>query len=90
MRCVEPMRKGRGTVFVRTEMCKGCSYCVDFCPSHCLELARGVNARGYHYPVLARAEDCSGCDLCGLYCPDFAIFAARFANLEKPNQLTVP
>lgn len=90
MPCVETIRKSRGTVFVQTQMCKGCGYCVDFCPSHCLELTRDFNARGYHYPVLARAEDCSGCDLCGLYCPDFAIFAARLQDLEKLNQPTVP
>ena len=76
-------KKGKGTVFVRTEVCKGCSYCMDFCPTHCLDSSPGFNFKGYHYPVLAREEDCTGCDLCGLYCPDFAIFAVRFRDLEK-------
>ncbi|MBI4603961.1 MAG: 4Fe-4S dicluster domain-containing protein [Planctomycetes bacterium] len=83
MNAVKPANKAKGTVFVREETCKGCSYCVDFCPTHCLELSPGFNARGYHYPTLARADDCTGCDLCGLYCPDFAIFAVRFRDLEK-------
>ena len=78
-----PARQGRGTVFVRTEVCKGCSYCLDFCPSECLEFSKDFNAKGYHYPVLLRPEDCSGCDLCGLYCPDFAIFGVRIKDLEK-------
>ena len=45
--------KPKGTVFVRTEVCKGCSYCIDFCPSHALEFSREFNPKGYHYPVLA-------------------------------------
>ena len=79
----------RGTVFVRTTWCKGCSYCVDFCPSRCLELSRDFNLRGYHYPVLARAEDCSGCGLCEMYCPDFAIFAKKFQDLERESRPSV-
>ncbi len=89
MPCVEVVRTGRGTVFIQMEICKGCAYCVDFCPSHCLELAGDFNSRGYHFPVLARPEGCSGCDLCGLYCPDFAIFGARFKDLEKRNHSAV-
>ena len=77
------IRKGRGTVLVQTHICKGCSYCLDFCPSHCLEFSKDFNAKGYHYPVLVRPEDCSGCDLCGLYCPDFAIFGVRYKDLDK-------
>ena len=70
----EQVKKGKGTVFVKPEVCKGCSYCIDFCPAHCLEFSREFNRKGYHFPVLARPEDCTGCDLCGLYCPDFAIY----------------
>ncbi|MFA5193570.1 MAG: ferredoxin family protein [Verrucomicrobiia bacterium] len=78
-----PVKQARGTVFVRMEVCKGCSYCIDFCPSKCIEFSKDFNAKGYHYPVLARPEDCSGCDLCGAYCPDFAIFGVRLKDLEK-------
>jgi len=74
--------KPKGTVFVRTEVCKGCSYCIDFCPSHALEFSREFNPKGYHYPVLAKPEACTGCDLCGLYCPDFAIYGVRLKDLE--------
>ena len=34
------MRGGKGTVFVRVEVCKGCSYCIDFCPTHALDRCR--------------------------------------------------
>ena len=82
----EVVKQGKGTVFVRREVCKGCSYCVDFCPSRCLEFSRDFNAKGYHFPVLARPEDCVGCDMCGNYCPDFAIFGIRFKDLEQRRQ----
>jgi len=78
--------KAKGTVFVRMDVCKGCSYCIDFCPTHALEFSREFNQKGYHYPVLAKPEACTGCDLCGLYCPDFAIYAVRLKDLEKRKE----
>lgn len=73
----------RGVVFVKREVCKGCAYCIEFCPNHCLEFAREFNAKGYHYPVMAHPEKCSGCDMCGSYCPDFAIVGMRTKDLES-------
>lgn len=73
----EPLKKGKGTVYVLTEVCKGCAYCIDFCPTHSLAFSKEFNSKGYHYPVLSKPETCSGCDMCGLYCPDFAIFGVR-------------
>jgi 2-oxoglutarate ferredoxin oxidoreductase subunit delta len=77
-----PVKKARGTIFVRPEICKGCAYCIEFCPTDCLEFSREFNAKGYHYPVLGHPDDCTGCDLCGLYCPDFAIYGVRFKDLD--------
>ena len=79
----QPVKQGKGTVYVRREICKGCSFCIDFCPTHCLDFSREFNAKGYHFPLLARAEDCTGCDLCGLFCPDFAIHGVRFKDIER-------
>lgn len=79
----EPAKKAKGTIILNKEICKGCSFCIDFCPTHCLEFSKDFNRKGYHYPVLARPEDCTGCDLCGLYCPDYAIFGVKFKDLEK-------
>ncbi len=70
----------RGAVFIGDERCKGCGFCVEFCPTGALELSVEFNEKGYHPPVLAHEEQCNGCDLCGLYCPDFAIYALRYQN----------
>jgi 2-oxoglutarate ferredoxin oxidoreductase subunit delta len=66
-----------GSVVVVTERCKGCGFCVEFCPTHVLALSSAFNAKGYHPPHLLNADKCSGCNLCGMYCPDFAIYGYR-------------
>ena len=67
----------KGFVTITVERCKGCGFCVEFCPTDVLELSSAFNSKGYHPPHVIAAEKCSGCDLCGMYCPDFAIFGAR-------------
>jgi len=68
----------RGSVVVNVDRCKGCGFCVAFCPTHCLELSSAFNSKGYHPPHLTIADKCSGCNLCGMYCPDFAIYGYHF------------
>lgn len=72
--------KYSGTTFIEQDLCKGCGFCIAFCPTDALEFAKEFNHKGYHYPVLEREVDCTGCDLCGLYCPDFAIFGIKYNN----------
>jgi len=74
-----------GTTFVKAELCKGCGFCIEFCPTTVLEFSKEFNSKGYHYPLMVAEEKCNGCDLCGLYCPDFAIFGVKYNNPEyKP------
>lgn len=74
------VRMAKGSVFITIERCKGCGFCVEFCPTHVLSLSSAFNSKGYHPPHVVATEKCSGCDLCGLYCPDFAIYGARHAS----------
>lgn len=76
------MAKGRVSVVV--ERCKACGFCVEFCPTHVLELSGAFNSKGYHPPHVVHPEKCSGCDLCGMYCPDFAIYGTKAAE-AKPT-----
>jgi 2-oxoglutarate ferredoxin oxidoreductase subunit delta len=70
-------RKFRGRVFINWDRCKGCGFCIEFCPPKVLRFSDKFNNHGYHPPLLENEPACTGCDLCGLYCPDFAIFGAR-------------
>jgi len=80
-----PKGKGKGTVYITEERCKGCQFCVVFCPTDALSMAGRLNAKGYPLPDLTSPEDCNGCDLCGLYCPDFAIYGVRFKKAKKKD-----
>lgn len=77
-------RKVKGVVHLLTLRCKGCGFCIEFCPTGVLEFSPEFNAHGYHPPRVAHPDDCTGCDLCGLYCPDFAIYA-EMLRVEKPS-----
>ena len=72
-----PPKKVAGRVSIDPERCKGCCFCVEFCPLNVLVMSSKFNAKGYHYPEVADGTKCSGCDLCGMYCPDFAVYGSR-------------
>ncbi len=76
----------KGTVYIRNDRCKGCSYCVVFCPTSALAMGGRLNQKGYHLPELIEPEKCNGCDMCGLYCPDFAIFGVNFKKAKKKEK----
>lgn len=66
----------RGQVFIIPERCKGCEFCVHFCPKEVLQVSKQTNNKGYHYPeiVQGRAGECVHCQFCSLVCPEFAIY----------------
>ena len=63
-----------GIVHVIEERCKGCGFCVEFCPKHLLVISERTNSKGYHPPEITADQDCVNCGLCALLCPDFAIY----------------
>ena len=46
-----------GQVYVLPERCKGCRFCIEFCPEKVLEESAGMNAKGYHFPVVAAGKE---------------------------------
>ncbi len=67
----------RGLLHIVNNRCKGCGFCVEFCPSGVLELSDEFNSKGYHPPVPTTEEKCVNCGLCEMICPDFAIFCTQ-------------
>jgi len=63
-----------GKIYVRTERCKGCTFCVEYCPRDVLGMSEGFNEKGYHFPEAVHQEECVDCKLCQRICPEFSIF----------------
>ncbi len=63
----------RGRVSFSETRCKGCSFCVEFCPCDVLVLSDRINLKGYHLPDVVAPEACLACRLCERICPEFAV-----------------
>lgn len=79
-----PPKKVRGTIALVESRCKGCGFCIAYCPPKVLEFSNDYNKQGYHFPYLKNPDGCTGCDLCGLYCPDFAIHGVMIKSPRAP------
>ncbi len=78
----------KGKVYVIEERCKGCEFCIEFCPRKVLEESEKFNSKGYHPPDVVNPDECVDCGLCELICPEFAIFVLDAKEVEghKPKK----
>jgi 2-oxoglutarate ferredoxin oxidoreductase subunit delta len=67
----------QGEIHIVKDRCKGCGFCVEYCPRDVLELSEEFNVKGYHPPYVKKPEDCVHCGLCEMLCPDFAIWVTE-------------
>ncbi|MDY7077755.1 MAG: 4Fe-4S binding protein [Chloroflexota bacterium] len=76
---LKDIRIPHGEIHVLVERCKGCGWCVEFCPRGVLEVSDEINSKGYHPPMVIHdlAQACISCGLCELLCPEFAIFVEQ-------------
>ncbi len=74
----------RGQVYTIPERCKGCNFCIEFCPEEVLVESPNLNAKGYHYPVVAEGKEdsCVNCGFCRLICPEFSIYTEEIVPEE--------
>ncbi|MBN2336321.1 ferredoxin family protein [Candidatus Bathyarchaeota archaeon] len=55
------------------QLCKGCGYCIEFCPNKVFEKSDEINEKGVVPPVIKHPDKCTLCGLCTRLCPDFAL-----------------
>ncbi len=73
-----------GKVNIIEYRCKGCGYCIEFCPNDVLEESKEFNEKGYYPPVVKEEGKCINCNFCQTICPEFAIFCTELEK-RKPE-----
>lgn len=68
------------------DFCKGCGFCIEFCPVNALEESEKLSAKGVHPPKLKSEDACIGCGLCETICPDFAIYLEKKESEGEKEQ----
>lgn len=70
--CIEKATKP-GQVDIDQERCKGCGFCVEYCPREVLKMSLELSPKGYNFAVVGDDSKCLACGFCELICPEFAI-----------------
>jgi 2-oxoglutarate ferredoxin oxidoreductase subunit delta len=79
---LEQIKPAKAEIHLIKDECKGCGYCIEFCPKKVLEESDEINARGVHPPKVVDEDKCVICSFCSAVCPDFAIFVVEKKNKE--------
>jgi len=74
-----------GEIHIIKDRCKGCSFCVEYCPKDVLEMSEEFNVKGYHPPYVKNPDDCVECHLCEMLCPEFAIYVTLKEDEQSVN-----
>ena len=67
-------------ILISEERCKGCTYCVEFCPKAVLKMSEEISPKGYTLAVVVDESKCLNCGLCEIICPEFAIHLKPIDN----------
>lgn len=75
-----------GHVHFIADRCKGCGYCIRYCPVNALAVSDTVNGNGYHIPFTRVENTCVDCGLCERICPEFAIWSTLEGYLRPSTK----
>ncbi len=73
----------KAEIHLNKDQCKGCGYCIEFCPKKVFEESNEINARGVRPPRIVDENKCLLCRFCTAVCPDFAIYVIERKNEEE-------
>ncbi len=74
-------------IHIDKERCKGCGYCVEFCPRKVLSMGTEIGPKGYNLPQVNDSSKCLDCGFCEAICPEFAIkLAAASEKVEAAKK----
>ncbi|MFQ6618872.1 MAG: ferredoxin family protein [Fidelibacterota bacterium] len=79
---IETIKIPKGEIHIVKDRCKGCGFCVTYCPKDVLGLSEEFNKKGYHPPKVVKENTCVNCKLCELICPEFAIYSILMEESE--------
>ena len=79
---IDKVKLPKAEIHIITDQCKGCGYCIQFCPKQVLEESEEINARGVHPPKIVDESKCIICSFCTAVCPDFAIYTTEKKCVE--------
>lgn len=74
---IEKVKRPKAEIHIIKNQCKGCGFCIQFCPKDVLEESEEINERGVHPPKVVDESRCVLCGFCTSVCPDFAIFVVE-------------
>jgi 2-oxoglutarate ferredoxin oxidoreductase subunit delta len=80
---IEKVKHPRAEIHILKDQCKGCGYCISFCPKKVLAESEEINVRGVHPPKILDESKCILCNFCMAVCPDFAIFVVERQGREE-------
>lgn len=66
-------REEKQMLSINEILCKGCGYCIKYCPKAILEMGRERNKNGHFYPHMTDEDKCISCAMCATICPEGAI-----------------
>jgi len=81
---IQNVKIPKGDIHIITDRCKGCNFCVEYCPRDVLEMSTDFNRKGYHYPQVLKQGACVNCNLCEMICPEFSIYCLE--GEEQPPE----
>lgn len=67
----------KGRIKINTDLCKGCTFCVETCPFGVISIGERFNKNGFFPAVAVHVEKCTGCAMCARMCPEIAIEVYR-------------